>query len=194
MNVKIDIKKGVVIAAMAIAGLAPIPAAASTLLGYIDSENDCAGVFGTPPDCTAYWPYPADPNVDPLLEPTPLIVKFDYDPDKTELGNFASITGGEFDVDFNSNGSGSWTYTPGPDDPIITAFVIKDGNGFWLFASSGNSGSWAADEQQGGQGISHISFYDGGGTVPPEEIPEPAALGLLGLGLASIALIRRRRK
>jgi len=194
MNGKLAIKGAALIAAMGMASLAPLPATASTLLGYFTGQgnlaNDCAGVFGTPPNCVASY---TDPDTgDVLLEPTPLIAKIDY-PGGVTLGNFASITGNEFTVTFNSDGSGSWTYNPVGDDPEVTAFVIKDGNGFWLFGSSGLTGSWTKDQQQGGQGVSHITFYDGG-EGPPFEVPEPAALGLLGLGLASMALVRRRRK
>lgn len=194
MNGRLSLKVAALIAAMGMVTLASLPASASTLLGYFDG-NDCAGVFGTPPDCVATFVDPVSEDV--LLEPTPLIVKIDYNDNGSTtptFGDFSSIDGSEFDIDFNANDAGgSWTYTPGAGDPVVTAFVIKDGNGFWLFASSGTTGSWAANQQQGGSGISHITFYDGGGG-PPFEIPEPAALGLLGLGLASMALIRRRRK
>jgi hypothetical protein len=185
-------------AAVALA-VVPVASSASVLLGYIASENDCAGVFGNPPNCTAYYPLDWTPESgkDPLLKPTPLIGKIDYESTGTKwtAGVFGSITGSEFDVTLNADGSGSFTYTPGAGDPVLTAFVVKDGNGFWLFEADlgGLAGSWTKDQQQGGEGISHISFYDGGG-IPPSEVPEPGTALLAGLALLGLAASRRRGK
>jgi hypothetical protein len=131
------------VAALIIATV-PAAASASPLLGYITGQgndaNDCAGVFGTPPNCKAFFPLDWTPESgrDPLLAPTPLIGKYDYETtgNKWTFGTFPSIDGSEFSVSLNNignNGGGSWTYTPGPGDPLITAFVIKDANGFWLY-------------------------------------------------------------
>ena len=43
-----------------------------------------------------------------------------------------------------------------------------------------------------GQGISHVSFY-GLEVAPPEEIPEPHTLALLGIGLLSLGVRAARR-
>jgi hypothetical protein len=43
-----------------------------------------------------------------------------------------------------------------------------------------------------GCGLSHLSLYNPGG-IPPNEVPEPASLALLGLGMAAVAFIRRRK-
>ena len=192
-------------AAVALA-VVPVASSASVLLGYIASENDCAGVFGNPPKCTAYYPLDWTPESgeDPLLKPTPLIGKIDYQTDK-ETGAVTTkwidgvfkpnVTGTEFAVTLNDDGSGSFIYTPDAGDPVLTAFVVKDGNGFWLFEADdgGLTGSWTKDQQQGGKGISHISFYDGGG-IPPSEVPEPGTALLAGLALLGLAASRRRGK
>lgn len=178
---------------------APAVSNASPLLGYIDSENDCAGVFGRPPNCVAYFPlgWTPESGQDPLLAPTPLIGKRDYNSNGTTSwtqGMFGSITGNEFVVTLNGDGSGSFTYTAGAGDPVLTAFVIKDGNGFWLFSSDGSGGSWTAAQQQGGAGISHISFYDGGGGPPITDVPEPGTVLLVGLALLGLAASRKRHQ
>ena len=126
---------------LACGALSPTETKASTLLGTFEG-NDCAGLFGTPSNCVASF---TDPAGNQVLAPTPLIIKFDFVFQEIVItpGVFPTIDGSEvaFTFDPDGTGIGSWTYTPGPGDPMITAFVAKGRSGFNLFASSGNTGS-----------------------------------------------------
>ncbi|MBL8225789.1 MAG: PEP-CTERM sorting domain-containing protein [Chromatiales bacterium] len=185
-----------------VAGVAE--ATPSVLVATIDG-NDCAGVFGKPPDCVAEY---KDAQGKYIIDPTPLIAKFDFDftddDDETggftttfTAGNYASITGGEFSFTPTGKGIGTWTYTPGAGDPLITAFVAKGGSNFNLFSYAGTavngvySGSWQTPVTCGRNnnqcGTSHLSFYNGG-----VKMPEPATLTLMGLGLLGAGFARRR--
>ena len=59
---------------LACGALSPTETKASTLLGTFQG-NDCAGLFGTPPNCVASF---TDPAGNQVLAPTPLNIKFDF--------------------------------------------------------------------------------------------------------------------
>ncbi len=76
---------------------------------------------------------------------------------------------------------------PGPTsttdpDIFIVELMSPDVAGKWSFS--------------GKQGLSNIALIGiGDGKLPPQEVPEPASLALVGLGLlASVATLRRRRR
>lgn len=183
--------------ALIVAGLSAFSSVASAAFVATIEGNDCAGEFGGSfPECKVPALY--DPNE------TPIIIKFDYNNTTglftTTINSdlFPTISGTEFAFDFTGEGgTGTWTYTPGVDDPVINFFVAKGGPNFNLFSNLGdpNSDTWSTPINPANDlpfGLSHLSFYDSdGGEIP---VPEPGSLALLGVGLIGIAGLARRRK
>lgn len=179
------------------AGLCSLTTVANASFIATIPGNDCAGEFGGSfNDCKISASF--DPNQ------SPVIIKFDVNGSgnaflapEINTNLFPSIDGSEFS--FTGTGStGTWTYTAGPQDPIITFFVAKGGNFFNLFDNPAplNTDTWSTPLNPNNQrpfGLSHLTFYDSGST-PPQEIPEPGILALVGLGLLGIGAARRRKK
>lgn len=182
--------------------LATFSGAASAGYEYtVTGSNDCAGYFGNGfSNCVIT-------DSDPIARS---IVKFAWDgsfslSDTSTL--FGSIDGSEFSLSFDAQtGKGTWSYTPGEDDPVITFFSAKFANNFILYsADSPTSGEWSYHDgfpngHQTGS-LSHITFYgracvdsecDGGGPPAENPMPEPGALALLGIGLFGLGWMRRR--
>lgn len=71
-----------------------------------------------------------------------------------------------------------------PDEWFV--YQLQDGvtSGNWDFVNVFKKGG----------GLSHIALYGKGDKEPPEEIPEPGALGLLGMLALAAGVATRRRK
>lgn len=99
--------------------------------------------------------------------------------------------------------SGNWSI-PSYDSTATYMIVFKDGSltnliGFTLISGI-SSGTWTSPFTDppfagvsGTKDVSHFTIFKRGGDEPPPDISEPATLGLLGLGLLGIAIMRRRR-
>jgi hypothetical protein len=186
--------KGAAIAMLlSVGAMAPAHAA---LIGTIEG-NDCAGVFG-PSFEKCYSP--AVPGTD--IERSPIIIKFNFNDDGSlgvvEINSlFGSIDGSEFSfTGGGGTGTGTWTYTPGAGDPAITTYVAKGGPEFNWYSTGGATVnvpySTPINPANGKPfGVSHLSFYD---TDGDQQLPEPASLALLGLGLLGIFVARRRAR
>lgn len=142
-------------------------------------------------------------------------------PSTSTVGSITNINGaafygftdwadnGQTQIDGGGSSSGSWTIA-GVDfvayDYII---VFKDGAGTnltaFLFNEEFASGSWSTPftdppfDLPGGStshGVSHYTIAKryNPETPPPVDVPEPAMLGLFGLGLMGLGMARRRRR
>ena len=175
--------------------------------GLFASSNDCVHIAF--PNCWATQTGIIAGPVQNITTESPSIFRYNSDgaPEiNTEL--FPTITGSEFVISFDiTTNVLSFTYTPGTGDPTIHYFVAKQGHDFALFYDSNAILSGAVDmdlyfAQPGG--YSHMTFFDTGvppcrsgipcGSNPGNDIPEPASLGVLGLGLVGLGMISRRRR
>jgi len=157
--------------------------------------TDCEGLFGTNFESCAI-PDLFDPNTSPVIAKFSGAGTVRWD---INSALFPTIAGDEFSFTFGPNGSGSWTYMPGADDPatLVSFYVAKGGDYFNLFSNAGNTNSWfAPTNPENGQpvGLAHLTFYQGGiSAVPTAATPEPGSLLLLAGGVAA-AMARFRRK
>ncbi len=145
-------------------------------------------------------------NVNTLVD----FYNFDNDPDLPEnltlLGKWDvgkgwsddTTPGFGFTGSFTDGGkAGDWFASTGwlASDPIY--YSLKAADHFALYYASGEtSGKWEIDfTNPGGKipDLSHISFWTAKTDHPPNPVPEPGTLALVGLGLATIAGYRRKR-
>lgn len=113
-----------------------------------------------------------------------------------EEGSFTSSYS-TFFYDTISDPSDAFLFFTGGSSILCTScyLAIKDGNsspGYYFYNLSGWNGVESISFQNfwpGRGAISHISIWGGGGST---SVPEPATLGLLGLGLLGIGVARRK--
>ncbi|MBL8705155.1 MAG: hypothetical protein JNM30_09940 [Rhodospirillales bacterium] len=155
------------------------------------SGTDCGGAGGFA-NC-----YAETTGVSQDAPGSPAIFKLNYGSGSfgnPDFGSFASITGSEFSVSFNTSSHVlSWDYTPGASDPEIHFFTIKQGNSHYLFYDlTSPITSFTIDlDTLGYNSLSHITWFDTGSTTT--SVPGPNALALLGLGLLGLGVAARRR-
>ena len=182
------VKASLVVAATLFFSVSPAGAA---LVYQTFSGTDCGGQGGFS-NCTA--------NLGGTQQGgsgSPAIYKLDKEGEE-DFGIFPSITGNEFSLSFNEDTHVlSWSYTPGPGDPFVVFFAIKQGNEFALFHDDGGAAifnfSENIDTLLGYNDFSHVTWFDSIGTaVAP--VPIPGALPLFLSGLAGLAFIAKRRR
>lgn len=182
--------------------------------------NDCAGYFSIDGGACQIFGI-GDEGEKVML--SPVIAKYEFDEsendtlvrqeEKTEINDgYSSFSGDELSVNFDNKASGTWSYSPGEDDPGIRYWVAKGSNYFnlfWYVDSDGvdgncntidgsftleclslaeyvTSGTW---ETPNDSGLSHFTVYNG---EPPRLVPEPGTAALLASGIIGLILSRRR--
>jgi len=121
----------------------------------------------------------------------------------TSEGNalgYVGINGGSFS---QSGFTGTFNLNPALwDTNSGIAIGFKFGTGgqpdewfIYTLDSHVSSGTWwFVNIFEKGGGLSHVQLYSTGSTTPPTRVPEPSTLGILGLGLLGVGLVRRRQK
>lgn len=129
------------------------------------------------------------------------------------LNGVGSFGGFQFTLAADAGTTGSWTLTgvdlngdgTPPDFPVFFDFVgmlkASDRYALWFFddakVEANNNGTFTINFVNNGGNfpdLSHMNLYIREGDDPGQQIPEPGTLALLGLGLAGLSALRRRKK
>lgn len=172
------------------AGALLLSATANAALFYCDENTDPTFMTidtGDGPG-TAACAHTADGNdaTDPFFNDYVLLWKDDFADGESGPGPdpFIDFTG-QLDT------SGTFVLVEGLNDHLL---VFKFGSGrtdpnLFAFEIDGiTSGSWSLTDPPPTNGLSHVAIYGA-----PVDVPEPATLALLGLGLVGFGLSRRRK-
>jgi hypothetical protein len=121
--------------------------------------------------------------------------------DKYDVGGGYTNATGDLDVTITAGtdqtqGTFSFVDTSGSDNSFL--FVLKFDGVFASYLSATDTGGaywgWDTDYDNDGKfGNSHLSVYYRDSFTPPQEVPVPSTLALLGLPLLGLGWLRRRR-
>jgi hypothetical protein len=114
-------------------------------------------------------------------------------PNNTVVDMSFTLTNGINGGIYNSADPGSNTSNVLPDLVNITIDISKPSP--WSLQQDGISGDWLRMQRVGLNGGSlKIPGVPGGGVNPPEEVPTPGTVLLLGLGMAGLGFSRNKRR
>ncbi len=173
--------------------------------GTGSTSYDISGKVSTATACTILdplngqkndTPQPGFVNTEGFFGITNWLFNGKWDIGTSETSSLFNFTGG--------GPSGAFSYVGGISTSDIM-FVFKDGNdtnlvGYLVPTLSGTYSTpftnppFTFNGAPNGKDVSHISvYYRGGGGTPPQQIPEPGVLLLMGAGLLGLGLARRRK-